>query len=271
MEAAVETRAQETLDASDRRTAPLLDLVVPVFDEAHVLGESIRRLHRHLRSELPCSWRITVADNASTDRTLEVARGLADELDRIRVLHLDRKGRGLALRAAWATSDAAVLAYTDVDLSTDLDALIPLVAPLISGESDLAIGSRLAPGADVVRGPRRELISRAYNLLLRLLFAVRFTDAQCGFKAIRADAAATLLPEIDDGAWFFDTELLLLAEHNGLRVHEVPVRWVDDPDSRVRIVPTAIADLRGVARMARRFVIGGGLITDRAHDRGAGA
>src|SRR5262245_104741 len=146
----------------------------------------------------------------------------------------------------------------DVDLSTDLDALLPLVAPLVSGHSDVAIGSRLAPGSSVARGPKRELISRAYNLILRTVLATRVRDAQCGFKAIRTDVARRLLPAVEDDGWFFDTELLMLAEHNGLRIHEVPVDWVDDPDSRVHVTQTAIDDLRGTARMARRFVVGKG-------------
>ena len=248
----------------------VVDLVVPVYDEAHVLEASIRRLHAHLGAALPFPWRITIADNGSDDGTVDVARRLAEELAEVEVLALARKGRGRALRAAWSRSDALVVAYTDVDLSTDLAALLPLVAPLVSGHSDVAIGSRLARGARVVRGPRREVVSRAYNYLLRTAFAVRFTDAQCGFKAVRADAVDVLLPEIRDEGWFFDTELLLLAEHNGLRVHEVPVDWVDDPDSRVDVVGTALDDLRGMARMGRTFLAGGGAVPTPARRRAGG-
>src|SRR5439155_19696948 len=167
--------------------------------------------------------------------------------------HPDAKGRGRALRAAWSASRATVVAYMDVDLSTDLGALLPLVAPLLSGHSDVAIGTRLASGARVVRGPKRELISRSYNLILRTTLRANFSDAQCGFKAMRADVARALLPLVEDEGWFFDTELLVLTEHNGLRIHEVPVDWVDDPVSRVDIVSTAADDLRGVWRLLRRF------------------
>jgi glycosyltransferase involved in cell wall biosynthesis len=192
---------------------------------------------------------ITIADNASVDGTLTVANGLASELRGVRVLHLDQKGRGRALKAAWLASEAAVVAYMDVDLSTDLKALLPLVAPLVSGHSDLATGSRLARGARTKRGPKREFISRAYMLVLRLSLGVGFTDAQCGFKAVRADVAKRVLPLVEDNTWFFDTELLVLAQRGGLRVHEVPVDWTDDPDSRVKIVKTALDDLRGVWRL----------------------
>ena len=176
-------------------------------------------------------------------------------------MHLTEKGRGRALKHVWTRSDAAVLAYMDVDLSTDLGALLPLVAPLISGHSDLAIGSRLARGSRVVRGAKREFISRSYNLMLRGALAARFSDAQCGFKAIRADVAQRLLPMVEDTGWFFDTEMLVLAERAGLRIHEVPVDWVDDPDSRVDIVATALADLRGIVR--RRRGLGTGRLPGR--------
>jgi putative flippase GtrA len=227
-----------------------VEIVVPVHNEQASLADSIRRLHAFLSDELPYAWRIVVADNASTDATLAIARALAFELDHVTVLHLAGKGRGRALRAAWSASDADVLCYMDVDLSTDLRALLPLIAPLVTGHSEVAIGSRLAPGARVVRGPKREVISRCYNRLLRYGLRARFSDAQCGFKAIRADAARALLPQIQDQGWFFDTELLVLAQRRGMRIHEVAVDWIDDPDSRVEIVPTALTDLRGVARLA---------------------
>ncbi|MEU4792337.1 dolichyl-phosphate beta-glucosyltransferase [Micromonospora tulbaghiae] len=234
----------------------VLDVVVPVYNEEVDLGPCVRRLHAHLTAHFPYPFRITVADNASVDGTPAVARALADELPEVGVLRLDEKGRGRALRAAWSASPAPVLAYMDVDLSTDLAALLPLVAPLISGHSDLAIGTRLARTSRVVRGAKREVISRGYNLLLRGALAARFSDAQCGFKAIRADVAAELLPLVRDTGWFFDTELLVLAQRAGLRIHEVPVDWVDDPDSRVDIVATALADLRGIGRLGRALVTG---------------
>jgi glycosyltransferase involved in cell wall biosynthesis len=230
--------------------APIVDIVVPVHNEQGGLERSIRSLHRYLGAEFPFSWRIVVVDNASTDATPAIAAALASELAGVEVLRLERKGRGRALREAWLASDARVVRYMDVDLSTDLRGLLPLVAPVLSGHSDVAIGSRLAHGARVVRGPKRELVSRGYNRLLRTVLRARFSDAQCGFKAMRAEAARALLRDVRDDGWFFDTELLVLAQRRGLRIHEVPVDWVDDPDSRVEIVRTAIDDLRGVVRLA---------------------
>jgi putative flippase GtrA len=233
-----------------------VDVVVPVRNEERDLVPSIRRLVAYLRESFPFTARVTIADNGSTDTTWAIATGLARELAEVRAVHMDLPGRGRALRAIWSQSDAEVLAYMDVDLSTDLNGLLPLVAPLLSGHSDLAIGTRLARGSRVIRGPKRELISRSYNVLLHTLMGVRFSDAQCGFKAIRRDQARALLPLTRDTGWFFDTELLVLAERAGLRIHEVPVDWIDDLDSRVDIVGTALADLRGLARLGTGFARG---------------
>jgi putative flippase GtrA len=233
-----------------------VEIVVPVFNEEADLEVSVRHLDGYLRAHVPFTSIITIADNASTDGTWQVATALADTIPRVRAVHLEAKGRGRALQQVWSASTARVVAYMDVDLSTDLNALLPLIAPLLSGHSDVAIGSRLARTSRVVRGSQRELISRGYNLLLRSALRTRFSDAQCGFKALTAESARALLPHVHDTAWFFDTELLVLAERSELRIAEVPVDWIDDPDSRVDIVATAVADLRGVARLGRSLVRG---------------
>jgi putative flippase GtrA len=228
---------------------PAVDIVVPVKNEERDLGPSVTRLVDHLRDAFPFTARVTIADNGSTDGTWPVACALEARFPEVRAIHLDLPGRGRALHEIWSADDAEVLAYMDVDLSTDLNALLPLVAPLLSGHSDVAIGTRLAHGSRVVRGPKREIISRSYNLLLRTTLGAEFSDAQCGFKAIRACQARQLLPLVADKGWFFDTELLVLAERAGLRIHEVPVDWIDDTDSRVDIAGTALGDLRGMARV----------------------
>src|SRR6478735_3532294 len=233
-----------------------LEIVVPVFNEEAVLEHSISRLSEYLSQEMPSTWKITIADNASTDNTAAIATRLAANLPNVVYRRLDVKGRGFALRDAWAASSAKVLAYLDVDLSTDLAALPPLVAPLLSGHSDISIGTRLGQSSRVSRGPKREFISRSYNFLLRRTMQVRFGDAQCGFKALRADVAKRLLPHVEDNGWFCDTELLIIAERSGLRIHEIPVDWVDDPDSRVDIMQTAADDIRGLIRVAGSLVKG---------------
>ena len=233
-----------------------VDIVVPVRNEEHDLGPSVRRLVGYLRESFPFTARVTIADNGSADGTWAIASALRAEFAEVRAVRLDLPGRGRALRAIWSESDAEVLAYMDVDLSTDLNALLPLVAPLLSGHSDLAIGTRLAHGSRVIRGPKREVISRGYNLLLRASLGAGFSDAQCGFNAIRREQARALLPLTQHTGWFFDTELLVLAERAGLRIHEVPVDWIDDTDSRVDIVATALADIRGIVRLGTGLALG---------------
>ena len=227
-----------------------IELVVPVYNEEASLESSVRDVVAYLHEAFQVPWRVTIADNASTDGTREIGEALESELDGVKYLRLETKGRGYALRTAWTESEAEVLAYLDVDLSTDLAALPPLLAPLLSGHSDLSIGTRLRRDSRVVRGPKREFISRTYNVMLHGALGVRFSDAQCGFKAIRADAAKALLPHVEDNAWFFDTELLVLAERAGLRIHEIPVDWTDDPSSTVNIKQTALDDMRGIVRVA---------------------
>jgi glycosyltransferase involved in cell wall biosynthesis len=234
-----------------------VELVVPVHNEQAVLERNVGRVHAFLSAQEAFTWSIVIAENASTDRTPELAGALAEALPGVRAMHLREPGRGRALRQAWQASDAAVVAYMDVDLSTDLEGFPRLVGAVLPGPGqgggvDIAIGSRLVPGATTVRGPKREFISRAYNFVLHAALRTGFADAQCGFKAMRADVARALLPRVVDDGWFFDTELLVLAERLGLQVREVPVTWTDDPDSRVRILPTARADLQGVVRMLRR-------------------
>ena len=229
-----------------------VDIAIPVYNEERHLAASITALRTFLDTSFPFVATITIADNASTDATWQIASELSATVDGVSAVRLDERGRGRALRAVWSQSTASVVSYMDVDLATGLEAFHPLVAPLLSGHSDVAIGTRLGSGAQVVRGVRRELISRGYNMLLRMALRSRCTDAQCGFKALRRQAAAQLLPLVEDDEWFFDTELLVTAQRVGLRIHEVPVEWVDDTDSRVDVVPTAVKDLRGVARLLGR-------------------
>jgi glycosyltransferase involved in cell wall biosynthesis len=235
--------SQETVD---------IDVVVPIYNEESDLERSVRRLHRFLSEYIPYRFRVTIADNASTDDSWTIALRLQQELPNLRAFHLDAKGRGRALHQVWSQSDATVVAYMDVDLSTDLNAFLPLVAPLLSGHSDVAIGTRLGNGARVVRSLKREVISRTYNAILRVALHAKFSDAQCGFKAMRSECARSLLPYVDDTQWFFDTELLVLAQRTHLRLHEVPVDWVEDPNTNVHITSTAIADLRGIVRLQRQ-------------------
>ena len=247
--------------------AVTVDIVVPVYNEEDILESSINRLRTYLDETFPFAWRIVIATMRRPTPRLTSPRNLRAPTTGYVTSGSNRRDAAERCGPHRSQSDADIVAYTDVDLSTGLTGLLPLVAPLVSGHSDVAIGSRLSWASVVARGPKRELISRCYNVLLRLVFAVRFRDAQCGFKAARTDVVKLLLPAIEDEAWFFDTELLLVAEHNGLRIHELPVDWIDDPDSRVDVRSTTMADLAGVRRMAVRFIRGQGHVDLGAFER----
>jgi glycosyltransferase involved in cell wall biosynthesis len=243
--------ANRSSELDEAHTGPglALDLVLPVYNEERDLPKSVKTLLDWLPAHLTMSWRITIADNGSTDGTLAVAQALAEEHPEVAVVHITEKGRGRALKQVWLESDADILAYMDIDLSTDLAAFPPLVAAIAERRADVATGSRLAAGSQTRRSLKREIISRGYVLLIRALMRTNFTDAQCGFKAMSRDAAQAILPLVQDNFWFFDTELLVIAEKGGFRVAEVPVMWVEDPDTRVQILRTIAQDLRGLLRL----------------------
>jgi glycosyltransferase involved in cell wall biosynthesis len=232
-------------------TSSSVDITIPVLNEQRAIESTLGTLVSYLSAECPYDWRITVVDNGSTDRTWSLASSFVAADDRTRAIRLDRPGRGGALKEAWSTSSADVVAYMDVDLSTGLESLRPLLEPIVQGETDVSIGSRLAPGAAIERSVQREVISRIYNMIARRFLHYTVRDAQCGFKAMRASVARDLIPRIEDDGWFFDTELLVLAWRDGLRINEIPVHWVEDDDSRVRIMGTALDDLRGIWRLWR--------------------
>jgi glycosyltransferase involved in cell wall biosynthesis len=225
-----------------------VEVTVPVYNEERDLRGSITRLVGFLRGVSLFEARVVIADNASVDGTFGIARELAREHQNVEAVHLPQKGRGGALRAVWSRSEADVVSYMDVDLSTNLK-FFPLLVHGLSIGYDLAVGSRLLQASQTQRRLGREVVSRGYNRIVKALFRNRFSDAQCGFKAVDRRVAQRLLPHIHDDSWFFDTELMLLAEKHGFKIFEVPVEWIEDLDSRVRIVPTAVADLRGLLRM----------------------
>ena len=234
---------------------PQLDIVLPVYNEAHVLAGSVEKLRSYLEEkEFPYTWRVVVADNASTDTTLSVAEELSGQYEDVSVIHLPQKGRGRALRAAWLGSDADAMCYMDIDLSTDLAALRPLAQAVLEEGYDVATGSRMTRGSEITRSLGREITSRGFIFLIKLLFLSKLSDTQCGFKAISRQAAGELIPRIQNEEWFFDTELLLLAEKGGYRVKDIPIRWIEDPDTRVNVLKTVVEDLQGLVRMRFRRI-----------------
>ena len=233
---------------------PSVDVVIPVLNEEAALPGSIASLHAFLSQNLASPWRIVIADNGSDDATPQVSQTLTQQYPEVSYLRLEQRGRGRALRRAWLESDADIVSYMDVDLSTDLQAFTRLVQALQEGYH-VAVGSRLIPSAEVrLRTLKREVISRGYNLLIKLMFRTHFHDAQCGFKALTRAAAQALVPHVSDQGWFFDSELLIVADKRGFRIKEVPVAWTDDPDTRVKVVSTAWRDLKGLLRLKLRGI-----------------
>lgn len=231
----------------------LVNVTIPVYNEEKILRSSIETLHSFLTQHTRFEWCIVIADNASEDQTLEIAYELANQFNGIHVIHLDKKGRGRALKKVWSESPADIVSYMDVDLSSNLYVFPPLIEALIGGGFDIGIGSRLLKASTTRRCLKREVISRAYNLLVKAFFSTRFSDAQCGFKAVKRCAAQNLLPKIEDTGWFFDTELLVIAEKAGYRIFDLPVSWIEDLDSRVNILQTASEDIKGLLRVQRNF------------------
>jgi len=239
--------------AKRKTDRPSADIVIPVLNEAHVLRKSVTTIRELLGDDFPCEWRVIIVDNGSTDGTADVARQLADSHEDVDFLQLEVKGRGRALRHAWLQSRADVVCYMDVDLSTDLAELPKLLRAITEDGFDIAVGSRLLKESKVKRSLKRDLISRSYNIVLQVLLKTRFSDAQCGFKAVSRRAVEVLVPQVADESWFFDTELLVIAERQGYRIKDIPVVWSEDDDSRVKIVSTAWNDMKGVFRLRRRF------------------
>ncbi|MCL4338783.1 glycosyltransferase [Patescibacteria group bacterium] len=227
-----------------------VEIVIPIYNEEEELETNVLKLRTFLIKNLTLyNWKITIADNASTDGSLDIAKKLAKKFKRVGYFHLDQKGRGRAVKKVWQESHADVSVYMDVDLSTDLRNLEPVVKSLLEGY-DIAIGSRLLSQSKVKRRPiKREVLSRGYNILIKLFFQTNFSDAQCGFKAVTRRTVKDLIPLIADNAWFFDSEMLILGEKLGYRIYEQPVLWVDNPGSTVRVLKTVYGDLEGLWRL----------------------
>lgn len=229
---------------------PSVNIVIPVYNEEDELSASVGTLRDYLRDNLKdFVWHITVADNASKDKTLAIAQSLSKKFPEVSCIHLPQKGRGRAVKYVWNKDRADIEVYMDVDLSTDLKHLPPLVRSLTRGY-DIAIGTRNAHGSRVYgRSLLRTITSKTYILLIKLFFWVHFSDAQCGFKAVTRKVIRDVIPKIKDNAWFFDTELLVIAEKTGYRIYEEHVTWIDNPGSTVRVLKTAQGDLEGLWRL----------------------
>lgn len=234
-----------------------IDVVVPAYNEQMVLEENILKLHSFLENSCSDDWQVTIADNASTDNTLDIANDLAKNRGNIRVVHLDQKGRGRALKKAWGTSKADIMCYMDADLATGLEALPRLISSVKNG-AVVATGNRFHRNSVVGRGIKRTTLSKGYNLLARFIVGTRIPDLQCGFKAISRRAKSELLPQVQNNTWFFDSELLVLAEKLRHPVAQIPVRWKDsERSSRVNIANTAADYIKNLFALRKRLKMQG--------------
>ncbi len=215
-------------------TGPEVTAIIPVFNDRHALEIAIR-VSTETLSRCTRDFEIIVAEDGSSDGSTEFVRQYAAQDTRVRLLHHDeRQGRGRALNRAIREARGSLVCYYDVDLATDMQHLPDLIAA-VRGGSDVSTGSRLLPASDIVRTGGRELASRGYNLLVRLLLGSRIHDHQCGFKAFNRDRILLLLPSIRAVHWFWDTEILIRAQRAGYRVTELPVRWRAGSGTTVRL------------------------------------
>jgi glycosyltransferase involved in cell wall biosynthesis len=229
---------------------PFVTIVIPVLNEAHVLAKSVEKVRSYLREKnFAYTWELLIADNGSTDGTQKVAEELANRYQEVKFVTLLQRGRGRALRHAWLQSRSAVVCYMDVDLSTDLSHLSELIDAVAKGGYGISTGSRLMGASRTTRSFKREFISRCYNLFVKMVLWTHFSDAQCGFKAASREVVEQIVPQVEDQSWFFDTEMMVLAEKQGYRIKDIPVLWVEDDDSRVKILRTAWDDIKGVFRL----------------------
>jgi glycosyltransferase involved in cell wall biosynthesis len=236
-----------------KASARTVDVIIPVLNEAHVLDKSVHTVLAYLRSNLRYRWQIVIVDNGSTDGTQEVAQRLCESEPEVRFIHLYQRGRGRALRQAWLQSKAEIVCYMDVDLSTKLDHIPELIDAIAKQGYDVATGSRLMRQSQTKRSLKREVISRIYNLFVKVVLSTRFSDAQCGFKALSWKTVEAIIPQVEDQSWFFDTELLVLAEKQGYRIKDIPVVWIEDDDTRVKILQTGWEDIKGVFRLRQQL------------------
>ncbi|MFC1754024.1 glycosyltransferase [Thermoproteota archaeon] len=230
-----------------------VDVVIPVYNEEKALSMSTKGLHSFLSKNLKgYDWSIIIADNASTDSTLKIAKKLSKKVKRVGYVHLDKKGRGRALRKVWLKSKADIVSYMDVDLSTGLKAF-PKMIDALAGKKrkkyQIGIGTRLVIGSETNRCLNREILSRGYNIFLKMMLFTSFTDAQCGFKAVTREAVEEIVSLTKNNKWFFDTEMLVLAEKKKYNIFEVPVTWIEDKDSKVHILRTIWEFISSVVKM----------------------
>jgi len=230
-----------------------IDIVIPAYNEEQILEKNVDKLISFLKDNFGYkNYKVIIVDNGSTDNTFAISQKLEKRYSKVTCLHLNQKGRGNALKKVWLESEADVVSYMDADLSTDLEAIPELVNSIIIDGYDIAVGSRLLPTSRVKRSLLRKSLSYIYNILIKNIFGFKeLSDAQCGFKALNKKVIKNVLPEVKNQNWFFDTELLILAQKNGFKIKYIPINWKDRPKTRVKIMDTIFEDIAGIWNLKR--------------------
>lgn len=233
-------------------------ITLPCFNEEQVLEKNVNTIFNYAQKGLSdYDWSILVIDNASSDKTFEIAKKLNQQNPKILIAQYLKKGRGAALKNVWQANNCYdIYSYMDIDLATDLNHFTDLISKLDEGYN-IAVGSRYVPGAKAQRSFRRKFMSKVYNLLLKLFLKVDFKDAQCGFKAFDKKSIINILPKTFDSGWFWDTEFMILAERSGYKIIEIPVVWKEVRDeireSKVSPLAEAFKQLRNIRLMRARL------------------
>lgn len=228
-----------------------VSVVFPAHNEAGKLEEAVRQTKQAMTAITP-SYELLIAEDGSTDGCAELARAIAANDPVVRHIHSDaRLGRGKALNRAFKVARGEVIMFMDVDLSTDLAYLKPLISAIRDEHYEIAIGSRLLRESETKRSLKRSTLSTVYNFLVRLILSSKLRDHQCGFKAFRRTSLLNILDEIEDEHWFWDTELLVRAQRKGYRVKELPVHWEDKgaANTKVKAVSDSTALFSSIIRL----------------------
>jgi uncharacterized membrane protein YbhN (UPF0104 family) len=226
-----------------------VSVVLPAYNEANRIEDTVKVVKDTLE-KLDYGYEIIIAEDGSTDGTDEIAKRLSSRDPRIVHLHSDnRLGRGKALTNAMEIAKGDVVVYLDVDLSTDMDHLKELIDAVAKEGYDIATGSRLLKDSQTERPFKRDFASKVYNFLVRLMLGSKLRDHQCGFKAFKRSSVLKLLRDVKDNHWFWDTEVLVLAQRKGLRVKEIPVKWKQSGETKVKFTKDVLYMFSQILRM----------------------
>lgn len=234
-----------------------IDVLLPIYNEEKILDANIRLLFGYCQHHLAGDWQLMLIINGSVDQSLTIAENLAQEFEQIKIINLPTGGKGQALKTGLQYSTAEVAVYMDIDLAVALSALPPLISLVAENKGALAIGSRLLPASQTERSWLRNYSSKLYNWLANTLLRCQISDWQCGFKAMNLDVRQAVVPLIQDNYWFFDTELIALAQKNNLRIAELPVSWSENRyavrQSKIRPIRDGFIFLKNLWQLKKRL------------------